>query len=113
MMWVECWFRRSRRVLLDFCGRGAQSAALTGVDTRQKDRATSVLGVAALRVSMRATIQLRNRVTSLPCTTCSPQCLQERSTTAPRNCCVLFAHCTFCTETPNVIRLLATTTTVK
>lgn len=46
-------------------------------------------------------MEISNRVTSLPCTTCSPQCLQERSSTSPRNCCVLIAHCTFCTETPN------------
>ena len=48
-----------------------------------------------------STMEISNRVTSLPCTTCSPQCLQERSSTSPRNCCVLIAHCTFCTETPN------------
>ncbi len=32
--------------------------------------------------------------------------MQERSATAPRNCCVLFAICTLCTETPNTVRLL-------
>jgi hypothetical protein len=32
--------------------------------------------------------------------------MQERSATAPRNCCVLFAFRTLCTETPNTVRLL-------
>ena len=44
MIRVECWFRRSRRVLLEFLGRGAQRAALTGVDTFPEYRATWVLG---------------------------------------------------------------------
>ena len=45
-------------------------------------------------------------VTSLACTTLRPQCLHERSASAPHQCCVLFAQCTFCTTAPNDLRIL-------
>ena len=55
----------------------------------------------------RETINVLTRAIALPCTTLRPQCVPERSATALRNCCVLFAYCAVCAHTPNREMLLS------
>ena len=79
-----------------FATHGAKLATLTLLEER-----------ACWVATKRVVNQMITMVNSLTCTTLRPQCLQERSTIALRCCCVLIAHCTFCTTTPNELRLLA------
>jgi len=75
MLGIECWIRRSRRVLLEFVEMEARCPALVGLDaTRSEGPATwRVLDEMVARwVRTSVTMHVINKVTSLPCTTLRP-----------------------------------------
>ena len=75
MLRIECWIRRSRRVLLEFVEMGARCPALVGMNTTRSEGPATwrVLGgMKARGVKTSVTMHVINKVTSLPCTTLRP-----------------------------------------